>query len=135
MKPLFALILALAATFAQGQTMGLHLGSIHDKRGFNNTNPGLYLKTESGLTIGAVVNSENNPAFYMGKTYAKPLAFGDLSVTVGGIYGYALAPIVPLAVPSLGLVCGEKTTCRISFLAQLHKNGANALHFSIEKRL
>ena len=135
MKAFFALILALAATVAQAQTVGLHLASIHDKPGFNNTNPGIYLKTESGFTLGAVVNSENNPAFYMGKTYTKPMSSGDLSMTVGGIHGYKLAPIVPLVVPSLGVNCGEKTTCRISYLTQLHKNGANALHFSIEKRL
>src|SRR5438045_253932 len=59
----------VAAPPAEAVTVGLHLASVHlPKRDFNNTNPGLYVRTDGGWTAGAYRNSLNRTSAYAGYT-------------------------------------------------------------------
>ena len=132
MKTLLAALVAILAHSADAQTVGLHLGSIHDKPGFNDSNPGAYLKLKNGLTLGTVFNSENKQSYYAGLTLDKELTESvSASITFGGITGYALA-ITPMVVPSVAYDFGS-FSLRTTFLTKINKKGANALSFSIEK--
>ncbi len=132
MIKLFALAL-FAATSANSTTIGLHLGSVHDKSGFNDTNPGVYLKTDEGYTVGTVYNSVNKQALYAGYTFSRNLGKVEIAATVGGITGYSL-PVTPMIVPSVTVGITNNFSARVNFLAKVHKDGANALHFTIERK-
>lgn len=81
--------------------VGIHLGTWHSKSGFNNINPGLYIREEkTGGTIGAYCNSESSSArfpdaercklaVYAGKSWSYQVN-GQLTVstTAGFIGGY-----------------------------------------------
>jgi hypothetical protein len=132
MIKLFALAL-FAATSAHATTVGLHLGSVHDKPGFNDSNPGIYIKTEEGYTVGTVYNSVNKQAFYAGYTFSRNFGKVELAATVGGITGYTL-PVTPMLVPSVVVSLTDSFSARINFLAKVHKYGASALHFTVERK-
>jgi len=81
--------------------IGLHLGSVHfPQDGYNNVNPGGYLVTPSGLTAGAFYNSQRHLSLYAGKNL--PL-YGPVSITLGAVTGYPMAPLLPLVAPSIKL--------------------------------
>ena len=53
----------------EGLILGLHMMTWHAQPGFNNINPGLYFKVESGLTGGVYYNSERRWSAYLGRTF------------------------------------------------------------------
>ena len=126
--------LSFVSCFAHAGTVGLHLGSWHDEKGFNNTNPGVYLKLQNGLTIGTVLNSESNQSFYLAKTLTQEYKSFDLSVSLGLISGYKTSKVLPMIIPSLGYKINDDITLRSSFLPKINKQGSNALHWSVERR-
>lgn len=127
-------LLALLATQAQAETtFGVHLGSIHDSKGFNNVNPGIYVRLDSGFTAGTVYNSERKQSVYAGWTFEHHFTSKfSAAVTVGGITGYAM-PVTPMVIPSLAVNTGPATV-RVGFLTKVNKNGANALTFMVERK-
>ena len=54
---------------AEGLVIGLHVVSLHSSPGLNNTNPGVYVKTQAGYTAGTYFNSERRQSFYLGRTF------------------------------------------------------------------
>lgn len=123
-----AALLAVAG-LAAGQSVGLHLGSVHlPKRDYNNANPGAYVRFGNGLTLGGYYNSERRPSFYAGYTHS----FGPVDVTVGAITGYERAAVMPMVVPSVRLFEIGRVGVRLAFVPKIEKNGAHVLHAMVE---
>lgn len=84
-------------TFLDGLVIGAHLVSAHSSPGLNNTNPGLYVRTESGFTAGAYENSisrtrlSGNNGSRRTSTYAGwswETDSRNWAITLGGVTGY-----------------------------------------------
>lgn len=80
-------------TTAAALVIGAHIYTVHFGRddapvGYRNqdTTPGLYLRTESGLTAGIARNSLGRASVYLGQTWSTD--DGRWSLTVGAITGY-----------------------------------------------
>jgi hypothetical protein len=137
----FALSLALMACTAQAQTIGMHLGTMHSERGYNNRNPGLYVNAD-GWTAGGYCNSESRSerfpdakacklSTYAGITFQRELMSRlAATVTVGAITGYR-AGVQPMAVPSL-LIANH---LRIFYVPKREKAGTSAVSFALETTL
>lgn len=114
--------------------IGLHIGTKHfSERRFNDRNPGLYAVWPGGFTLGTVTNSENSQSVYAAWTYQSEqwnrMSWG---LTAGAITGYASRPINPMLIPSLAFHPTERTAVRFSWLTKVSKQGANAVHLSLE---
>lgn len=130
---LIAAIAATAISAAAQTAIGLHLVSVHDKSGFNNVNPGVYVN-HKGLTAGLYHNSEHKPSAYLGYTFSGDLPLSmKWGVTVGAITGYSRHKVEALVVPSIAIkdpLFGG--AWRLSYAAKIKKDGAQALHLSHE---
>ena len=111
--------------------IGIHVASRHEPvrrangQKFNNSNPGVYLRWDNGVTAGSYRNSEYRTSVYGGWTWAGS-ACGP-AVTFGVITGYAKGTI-PLIVPSLCVL----DHVRVSFIPKIEPKGSNVLHLSLE---
>lgn len=98
---------------AKAATVGVHVGSWHSNPGYNNVNPGVMARADSGLTAGAYCNSESRSerfptaprcqlAAYAGYHRDWDLAPGlKVGLTGGVLTGYSRAQVLPFVVPSL----------------------------------
>ena len=87
MKRLIGLALgAFLGCQAHAATFGLHLGGMHFPSASyqNNINPGMYVRTDDGLTLGAYYNTLRRVSIYAGYTYE----FGPFGLMGGVITGY-----------------------------------------------
>ena len=131
-KALTSIILTLAFPAFAG-TVGLHVASYHDSGNFNNVNPGVYYRADSGLTIGTYCNSESAKnhctlSSYAGYSLSSRSYNGfSTSLTLGVITGYQ-AGTMPMAVPSVAY-----KNVRLAFVPKVNKLGANVLHLMLEK--
>lgn len=127
---------ALALELEKPSTFGAHLVSVHGggrgepARGWNNVNPGMYLRWHNGLTVGAFHNSEWRTSAYAGWTFSD--SADRFSVTAGLVTGYQRAAVMPLLVPSVRIGLNNNTSARLSLLAP--PKGAPAIHLSVERR-
>jgi hypothetical protein len=123
-----------APAHAEGLTIGAHLGSWHSQPGFNNANPGLFVRAKSGLTAGVYRNSIRRTSTYVGYTASWAITPRvDASVTVGAITGYTVAPVMPMVVPSLRVGLTEQLSARVIYIPRVHeKQGADVLHLALE---
>lgn len=123
---------ALLAAFrpADAQVLGLHTASRHlpTYEWQNNDNPGLYLRTASGFTIGAYRNTINRPTVYLGRTYQDVL--GPFDLTVAGATGYKVSVVSPLVVASVELA--PRTWARVPRLSVARGPDSWVVHLSIE---
>src|SRR5687768_5347830 len=105
-----ALIAASAfASPAAAGTVRLHLGSIHfPQRDFNNSNPGLYYRSDAGWTAGAYRNSLRRTSAYAGHTWQ----WDRLALTAGGVTGYS-DRLQPLLVPSYAFLRTQAFSLRV----------------------
>lgn len=131
-----AALMAAPASADEIANYGIHIGSKHyPQYSYNNSNPGIYVRMESGMTYGAYYNSERRMSFYGGYTYQ---VNEKIAVTVGLISGYSLGRdktrIYPMIVPSLKLGKIGDTTLRLAIMPQASsKNyGATAIHLMAE---
>lgn len=124
-----ALLLSAMAPCAHADTVGVHLGSLHiPAKDYNNSNPGLYVRLDSGWTGGLYRNSLRKNSVYAGYTWTH----GGLSVTAGGVTGY-FETVQPLLVPSYALFTYRGLTPRIAFIPRVEKKiGAHVLHLMLE---
>lgn len=133
--------------------IGVHLASVHfpQESYQNNINPGWYVKTDSGVTLGVYKNTIRRTSFYLAQTFSHE----PFSLTLGVISGYqkktymgtcydgnigtpsdpcsmgnSPGAIAPLIVPSV--LFWE--TMRLSLIPGIPgvKNSHNALHLSLE---
>lgn len=133
-RPAFlaAAVTALALTFAPGAsagTLGLHLGSHHmPAKHYNNTNPGLYYRTDEGWTAGIYRNSLSRTSAYAGYTWK----YGHLDVTTAVVTGY-FHKVQPLLVPSVSLFTWHGVTPRVAYIPRVEKKiGSHVVHLMVE---
>lgn len=117
---------------ASAWLLGLHLLTAHMKSGYEMATMGIYLKSPSGLTLGAYRNSYSRLSAYSAMT----LSTEDCkwSITAGIVSGYPAAPIMPLLVPSRRFELDAKSHLRLSVLPKPPQHGqTTALHLSFER--
>jgi hypothetical protein len=126
---------AMMASTSQAQTVGLHLASVHEAQGMNNTNPGAYYRSATGWTAGAYRNSVRRNSVYAGKTWETSTWHGlSAAVTAGGVTGYG-GKVTVLLVPSVAY-SGGLGAVRIGIVPRppVH-GGQGALHLMVERSL
>ncbi|HEV7913569.1 MAG TPA: hypothetical protein VGP22_07365 [Albitalea sp.] len=120
---------SLASTSASAGTVGLHLASVHTPaRHFNNSNPGLYYRTDSGWIAGAYRNSLRRTSAYAGYTWS----WKALAVTGGMVTGYS-EHVQPLLVPSVLVFHNSTVGVRVAFIPRVEKRiESHVFHLSVE---
>lgn len=141
-KMITLLLLAACACASQAQnllptTVGLHLGTKHSSAGYNNTNPGVYARWDSGMTAGVYYNSERATSAYAGYLWETgaytPLQL-QAGLLLGVVTGYRARQLTPLLVPSLSAALpATDWRARLTYVPKAEKGSAHALHLSIER--
>lgn len=135
-RRLFAAALLLSACASYAATVGVHTASWHDRPGFRTLTPGAYLRTDAGLTAGALRNSEGRASAYAGWTWGTDEARRlSAAATAGVITGYSLAPAVPFVIPSAAVRITEQLTARALLIPRIAPKGANAVSITLEWRI
>lgn len=128
------------ATVASAKTIGVHVGSWHSAQGYNNVNPGLMVRAESGLTAGAHCNSESRSerfptakrcqvAAYLGQHADwEPTPGLKVSLTGGVLTGYSRAKVLPFVVPSL--LIGDHV--RLIYAPRVEPKGVQTASLALE---
>jgi len=126
---LAALALSAAAPAASAGTMGLHLASVHSpSKNFNNSNPGVYYRSDDGWTGGVYRNSLRRTSAYGGYTWE----YGVLGLTAGGATGYGHG-VQLLLVPSIKAFTVQGVSARVAYIPRVEKRiGAHVLHLMVE---
>ena len=77
---------ACLSSVGHAAIFGVHMGSAHYPGGSyqNNFNPGVYLRTEDGITVGAYYNTLRRASVYAGYTYQ----YGPFGLLGGVVTGY-----------------------------------------------
>lgn len=136
-----ALLLALVASCAGAEgitpsAVGLHIGSHHfqDREAgtWNNRNPGMYARWDSGLVVGTLRNSERRQSVYVAKAWQTDRWHGiALDLTAGGITGYERT-VSPLLSVGASIAITETVSIRLSVLPKAAPKGSAAIHLSTE---
>src|SRR5689334_10606880 len=132
---------SLLGGLAHAETVyGLHMHSLHvpAKDGDSNQNWGLYVRTETGLTLGMYRSTIRRNAPYIGQTF-QPAGPVDMTLGIIGSYqrkdgqGWSrnyLGPLVVLAAASPVQVMGVAP--RLSLVPGHLVKSRTVLHFSVE---
>lgn len=113
------------------------LRPFHEDVKYNNFNPGIYWRDDSGLTLGGYWNSYRKPTAYVGWTWETP-RWHDLSAaaTVAlatGYKGRAGAGVLrPMILPSIAWDATKTVTTRLGFGPS---QGGAIFHLTLEYRL
>jgi len=124
------LLLALFTPVAFAGVFGVHLASKHSAGQWCDFNPGVYAVADSGYGAGVLRNSECRAGAWVGKLTETSGAY-RVGVITGFVFGYKSGPQF-MAVPSL--VFGTDYAVRFLYLPKVRKDGAHALHMTLEKR-
>lgn len=139
--------------------IGVHLLSAHvpNEDGMKNTNPGIYFRTEDGITGGIYKNTLGRTSAYAGYTFTS----GPVSLTVGAVSGYSIERrerpcndrranvknegsrcyqeeggsrnrLAPMIAPSINGPDFAGISPRLTYLPKLGANRYNVLHLSLE---
>jgi hypothetical protein len=128
-KFLITLFTTLVAFSAHADTtLGLHLGTWHDRHGYNNFNPGLYVVKDNNV-VGAYHNSERGTSAYAAHVFETESR--TFALTVGAVVGYKNRPVTPLVLPSIR-VGTDDFSVRVTLIPAAEKHGTTAVHFSTE---
>lgn len=132
------------SAYAEPVTLGVHLATYHVKSGYNNVNPGVYVRW-GYFTAGTYHNSVNRQSSYVGLTYewetpSWPLV-SAMALTAGAISGYAYRPVIPFIIPSARFDLTRDISLRTTLVPEpLFTNRkltgirAAGLHISLERR-
>jgi len=129
MKRLF-LLLTLFTPVAFAGVFGVHLASKHSAGQWCDFNPGVYAVADSGYGAGVLRNSECRAGAWVGKLVETDGAF-RVGVLTGFVFGYKGGAQF-MAVPSVAI--GNKYAVRLLYLPKVKKDGAHALHLTLETR-
>jgi len=117
--------------------IGLHLVSWHSQEGYTGTNPGVYAKSECGVTVGAYRNSEARLTVYGAYTLDPPKLPVWASVGVATGYGpqYGEArPLTPVFIVGLKSPQFSGYRFRLGYIPKLGQmNNTHVLHLMLEK--
>lgn len=112
--------------------IGLHVTTAHFDAApgatLQDRNPGVYVRADSGLTLGAYRNSIGRDSVHAGWTWET--SDRRWALTAGVVSGYDLSRVGPLLVPSVRL-----GPVRLSYLAKARRDGSQGVHLSLEKQL
>lgn len=124
-KLLVSLLLLLPLVASAENTYGIHLGSWHSSPGYNNSNPGVYVRSGNGLQVGAYYNSYSRPSVYVAK-------FVELSPHVDFMYG--LATGYPWPVAPVGALSVHVGNVRVMYAPSLGNKIAEShvVHLALE---
>lgn len=113
--------------------LGVHLATVHiGGHDLEPINPGVYVRTESGLTAGVYRNSYGQISTYAGLTLQTD--GGRFALTAGAVTGYPAAKVMPLLAASVRVPITDTVAARISLLPKPLKGGtAVGVHLSIER--
>jgi len=115
----------------ENTTIGFHLGSVHSATGYNDFNPGVYIKFQNNITFGNYYNSNYHQSTYAGYTYAYN---NNIDITTGLITGYQIYRYTPLLIPSYkfpNLI--DAVTLRVAFIPRFFGVvQANVIHAMVE---
>lgn len=129
----FAILLVTFSPPASASTLGLHVATAHfgapKGQRLKSWTPGLYLRTDAGLTLGAYSNSNGDPSTYAAWTWQT--ADRRFALTAGGVTGYPAATVMPLVVASARVPITLRAGLRLAVLPK-PKHGTGGLHLSIE---
>lgn len=117
MKRLFSLFLAaFLSCSAHAATVGVHIGSAHYPGASyqNNFNPGMYVRTDDGITVGAYYNTLRRTSVYAGYT----LEYGPFGLLGGVVTGYT-----PKIIDGLSYGQGKALTPMVALSLRLPKLG------------
>lgn len=133
---LAALLCTAAHAFEPPAAIGLHIASHHTEArefgSWNNKNPGVYARWESGLVVGTLRNSESRQSVYVGTVFETPRWHGlAADVTLGAITGYRRA-VSPLGAASVSMSVTDALAARLSYLPKAAPKGSAAVHLSLE---
>jgi hypothetical protein len=151
-----ALLLLFFVLTANGQTIGLHLGTAHTHGGLNGVNPGVYARFDNGATVGAYRNSFNRTSVYAAYTMeTNVLPNVTAAIAIGAVTGYQRqylegdchngyhssetvkcyrgnnSKITVLVAPSFAFHSGQNAI-RIALIPS--KKGGGAAHLMVERR-
>jgi hypothetical protein len=124
----------MSAVLAAIVAVGLNLGSAHSEPGYNDTNPGVYAVTASGVAFGAYKNSVNRTSVWAGyRLESAPLGPFRAALLVGAVTGYGDNLFSPMVSPSVSATVGAYTA-RLSYLPRhpTKQNSSDAVHLSVE---
>jgi hypothetical protein len=122
------LLLLLLIGSANAQTIGLHLASAHAHGGYNNSNPGIYLRLDNGVTFGTYRNSDRRQSAYLAYTWESTEWHRfSAGLTAGGVTGYD-RKVSPMLVPSVAF-----SGVRLGIVPR-PRGGSSALHLMVEHR-
>lgn len=96
-----SVLAAFCTERAEAQTLGVNLVTAHSTPGFRIWTPGLYMRSDSGLTAGILRNSEGSWGAHAGKTWHTQAMGLPIDLQAGLITGYKRAPVLPLATSSV----------------------------------
>ena len=140
MSKLIALALVVtcgaAAAVELPSSVGLHIGSHHftarEHGTWNDVNPGVFARWDSGLVVGTLRNSERRQSVYIGHTW-QTQRWNSIAadLTVGAITGY-WRPVSPLLAVGASLAVSDSFSIRMSLLPKAAPKGSAALHLSTE---
>jgi hypothetical protein len=90
-----------AVADCEAQTIGVNTVTAHATGGYRWYTPGAYVRTDDGITVGILRNSEGDISAHMSQSWSvQPLGI-PLDMTVGAITGYRRAPVLPLVTASV----------------------------------
>jgi|GEM_PF-1423964 len=138
-RALIASALICTSAHAEGlapSTMGLHIGSHHftarESGTWNDSNPGLYARWDSGLVLGTLRNSERRQSVYAAYVMESQRWNGlSAAVMVGGITGYSRS-VSPMASVSVAAAVTDRALVRVSLLPKAYPKGSAVVHLSTE---
>ena len=140
MNKLIAIAMAFACSAAAAveppSSIGLHIGSHHftarEHGTWNDVNPGVFARWDSGLVVGTLRNSERRQSVYIGHTWQSPRWSGIAAdLTAGAITGYG-RPVSPLLAAGVSVAVTESFSIRVSLLPKAAPKGSAAIHLSTE---
>ena len=121
-------------TPAHALTFGAHLHTAHlgaQAGQMQDSTPGLYLRTDAGLTLGHYRNSHGRPSSYAAWTWQT--ADQRFALTAGVVTGYPARRYSPLLVPSVRFALTDSLAARIAYIPKPPRYGSAAgVHFAIE---
>lgn len=134
-----AALMMLFAHTADAAGLGIHTVTWHDHATtsdgapYHSVTPGLYVRTDAGLTLGVLSNSIGRISTYAGWTWhtdeQRPIS---AALTAGGITGYTDRPVRPLLIPSLRTRLTDTTSVRVLLLPKGSPKSAAAVSLAFE---
>lgn len=133
MKTLSALIVSLFfinVAIASDTVVGVHVASWHSEKGYNNSNPGVFVR-KNNIQTGIYKNSVNKTTVYAGVTKDVQIT---KNISVGGMLGAATGysnSVVPMLVTSVKI--GDNV--RVSYIPQVKTKKfytPHVVHASVE---